>query len=71
MVGDQCALHFRGPDIVPGDNDDIIRPSEYHDIAVLAFDREVTDRVDPVYGVPVLAIALVIFVYRAQHGRPR
>ncbi len=59
-MGNKRALDLSGPDIVAGDNDDVIRPAEDHDIAVFSFDRKVADGIDPVNGIPVFPVAFVI-----------
>src|SRR5665647_162761 len=70
-MGDKRAFYLCGTDVVSCDNDDVVRPTEDHDISVLAFYREIPDCVDPLYRLPVLAIPLIILPDRPEHGWPR
>jgi len=59
-----------GPDVVARDDDDVIGPADHHDVPVSTFDREIPRRVHVRDRLPVLPVALVVFVDRAHHGRP-
>ncbi|KAF5032183.1 hypothetical protein DSECCO2_619950 [anaerobic digester metagenome] len=70
IVRDERALDLRGPDVVPGDDDQVVGPAEDHDVAVLVLHREVSCSVAARDGLPVGAVARIVPVDRPEHGRP-
>src|SRR5208337_3434397 len=70
LVRDKSTLYFCSSDIVAGYDDDIVSTAEHHDISVFTFDGEASRRINPLDGLPVFPVPLVIFIDGPEHRRP-
>ena len=66
-VGNEGAFYFCGPDIMAGNDDDIVGTTEHHDIPVPALYCKVTCCINPVDGLPVFTGTARRFYKRCEN----